>query len=148
MKLRMLALASACALSGCMSANVNMYPIQGPLAKQVPLPTVKAVAMGVENNSGPIKATLADGQLCNGTWSSVAPRIGAVTTGSLFSVYGGAVYGSSVTTGIMPGVNKGQAFMTCNRGTTVDAEFFTGSGTASGYGIAKDSAGNVYKMLF
>lgn len=30
----------------------------------------------------------------------------------------------------------------------MQAEFFTGSGTANGYGIAKDSRGNVYKMLF
>ncbi len=38
--------------------------------------------------------------------------------------------------------------MTCSRGTTIEAEFFTGSGTANGYGIARDSNANIYKMLF
>jgi hypothetical protein len=62
------------------------------------------------------------------------------------SIYGPAV-GYSVTAGNVPGVNRGEA-MSCDRGTTVQAEFFTGSGTANGYGVAKDSSNNVYKMLF
>ncbi|KXF78534.1 hypothetical protein ATN84_01710 [Paramesorhizobium deserti] len=147
MSIKISAILAPVALTGCMSANVNMYPIEGPYAQIVPRPVVKAVAQGVEGNSGPIKATLPDGQTCIGTWSSVAPRTGYVSTGALFTQYG-AVFGSTVTQGILPGVNKGQAFMTCSRGTSVDAEFFTGSGTANGYGIAKDSTGNVYKMLF
>lgn len=139
----------ACALlSGCMSADVSMYPVEGPLSKQLPLPVLKAKAVGVESNSGPILVTLPDKQECKGTWSSVAPKTGSVSTGALFSAYGGALFGSTVTTGILPGVNKGQAFMACNRGTTLEAEFYTGSGTANGYGIAKDTNGNVYKMLF
>jgi len=146
--MRSLILLTACSfLSGCMSANVSMYPIEGPYSKTTPLPVVKATAIGVENNSGPIKATLPDGQTCQGTWSSVAPQTGQVSTGALFTQYG-AVFGSTVSRGIMPGVNKGQAFMTCSKGTTVDAEYYTGSGTANGYGIAKDSNGNVFKMLF
>lgn len=36
----------------------------------------------------------------------------------------------------------------CSDNTRFDVEFFTGSGTANGYGIAKDTNGNVYKMLF
>ena len=38
--------------------------------------------------------------------------------------------------------------MTFDRGTSIQAEFFTGSGTANGYGVAKDNANNIYKMLF
>ncbi|OJH53467.1 hypothetical protein ATN81_18940 [Agrobacterium pusense] len=139
---------AAALLCGCVSADVNMYPVDGPLSKQHPLPVVKAKAGGVESNSGPMIMTLPDKQECKGTWSSVAPKTGSVSTGALFSAYGGALFGSTVTTGILPGVNKGQAFVACNRGTTLEAEFYTGSGTANGYGIAKDSDGNVYKMLF
>lgn len=143
-----IAIAACALLAGCISADVNMYPVEGPLSKQQPLPVVKAKAAGVESNSGAMTLTLPDRQECKGTWSSVAPKTGSVSTGALFSSYGGALFGSTVSTGILPGVNRGQAFLTCNRGTTIDAEFYTGSGTANGYGIAKDSNGNVYKMLF
>lgn len=135
-------------LCGCVSTDVNMYPVEGPLSKQRPLPVVKAKAGAVESNSGPMILTLPDKQECKGTWSSAAPKTGSVSTDTLFSAYGGAMFGSTVTTGILPGVNKGQAFVACNRGTTLEAEFYTGSGTANGYGIARDSDGNVYKMLF
>jgi hypothetical protein len=146
-KATLLVLMSLC-LSGCMSASVTMYPVAGPYAAVVPLPVVKAIASGIEGNSGTITMTMPNGEKCKGTWSSVAPQYSAVTTGSLFSVYGGTIYGSTVSSGLLPGVNKGQAFAPCDKGTTVNAEFYTGSGTASGYGIAKDSNGNVYKMLF
>ncbi|WP_048648979.1 hypothetical protein [Nitratireductor soli] len=135
-------------LAGCISQDVKLYPVEGPLAGQVPLPVVQAKAVGVETNSGPLSLTLPSGEKCQGTWSSVAPRFQTVSTGSLFSSYGGAIFGSGVTTGNVAGVNKGHAFLSCSAGTTIDAEFFTGSGTANGYGIAKDSQGNVYKMLF
>lgn len=48
----------------------------------------------------------------------------------------------------MPGVNRGQAMSFCPSGRSLEVEFVTGSGTANGYGIAKDSEGNIYKMLF
>jgi hypothetical protein len=73
--------------------------------------------------------------------------MGAVTTTSLFGQYG-AITGIGVMSGPAPGVNRGEAFLTCSRGSTLQAEFYTGSGTANGYGIAKDSSGNVYKMIF
>lgn len=145
---RVLFTTSLCLMvAGCMSQKVELYPVQGPLSKQVPLPVLHATANGVENNTGSINATLSGGEVCQGKWSSVAPTFGAVTTGSLIGRYG-TILGSSVTTGIVPGTNKGQAFLSCSRGTTMEAEFYTGSGTANGFGIAKDSKGNVYKMLF
>ncbi len=74
----------------------------------------------------------------------MAPKVAG--EGALFSQYG-TVVGFSYS-GIQPGVNKGHAFMTCSHGTTFEAEFFTGSGTANGYGIARDSNENIFKMLF
>lgn len=61
--------------------------------------------------------------------------------------YGG-VTGVGTTAGIVPGVNKGQLYAICSDNTRVEGEFVTGSGTANGYGVAKDSGGNVYKLLF
>jgi hypothetical protein len=144
----LIALAATLALTGCVSQNVEFYPVEGPLAAQVPLPVIQAKAEGVEGNSGRLTLTRPNGETCSGRWSSAAPQFAAVSSGSLFSIYGGALFGSSVTTGIQPGVNQGQAFLSCSAGTTMQAEFVTGSGTANGYGVAKDSEGNVYRMLF
>lgn len=135
------------ACAGC-SANIDMFPVAGPLSEVRPLPVVKATAENVTSNSGRLIIALPDGQACEGRWSSVAPRMASSSTGTLMSTYG-TVAGFSVgSTGILPGVNRGEAFASCSGGTTVDAEFFTGSGTANGYGIARDSDGNVYRMLF
>jgi hypothetical protein len=137
---------AAAYLAGC-SADVDLFPIQGPYSQQRPVPLVKAKADGITGNSGTLSLTLPDGQSCRGRWSSVAPQAVSVSSGSLFGTYG-SLAGYAVTSGNQPGVNKGQAFATCNGGTSVDVEFFTGSGTANGYGVAKDTDGNVYKVLF
>lgn len=135
-------------LVGCMSTTVSMFPVAGPYSKQAPLPTIEAKASNIISNSGPMTVTLPDGQSCAGKWASVAPQQVLMTSGSLFSVYGSAAGFNTITSSNVPGINGGQAFMSCSGGTTIEADFFTGSGTASGYGIAKDSAGNVYKMIF
>jgi hypothetical protein len=135
-------------LTGCSaSQTVTFYPVSGPLSKQVPLPVIKAKADGITGNTGPLTLTLPNGEACKGQWSSAAPQQVAVSSGSLFTMYGPAA-GYSVTAGNVPGVNRGEAFMACDQGTTVQAEFFTGSGTANGYGVAKDSSSNIYKMIF
>jgi hypothetical protein len=134
-------------LSGLVAAcstTANLYPVQGPLASQKPLPVIVATADGITGNTGNLSLRMPDGEECSGKWSSVAPKVAG--EGVLFSQYG-TTLGFSYS-GIQPGVNKGQAFMTCSRGTTVEAEFFTGSGTANGYGIARDSNENIFKMLF
>ncbi len=59
-----------------------------------------------------------------------------------------SVYGSSYSVGDVPGVNKGEAMLIGDRGTVMQMEFFTGSGTANGTGVAKDNRGNTYKVLF
>lgn len=130
-------------VAGC-STTANLYPVQGPLSKQVPLPVIVATADGITGNTGNLSLVLPNGESCSGKWSSVAPTTGGV--GTLFTQYGGVA--GFTFSGIQPGVNKGQAFMTCTKGTTIEAEFYTGSGTANGYGVAKDSNQNVYKMLF
>lgn len=142
----MLQLAVFSCLGGC-SQSVTFYPVEGPVAAIRPLPTLTAKADGITGNSGGIEMRLADGQHCSGKWSSAAPQFSATTSLNLIGVYGSAV-GVSTSSGILPGVNRGEAFMSCSKGTTVSAEFFTGSGTANGYGVAKDTDGNIYKMLF
>ena len=143
--MRNVVLASAVLLGGCInSTSVNFYPVRGPLAAQRPPPVVVAKVDGILGNTGNVYMELPGGEMCTGRWSSVAPT--HVTSGTLFMTYGTTV--GFTASGIQPGVNKGQAFATCSGGTTVEAEFYTGSGTANGYGVAKDSKSNVYKMVF
>lgn len=132
-----------------------MFPVAGPLAAQVPLPVLKARADGITGNTGNITVTLPSGEVLAGRWSSMAPMevsygfttASANVTNGMQSVWG-QVYGSGFRIGNKAGVNRGEAFLTGPRGTTMQVEFFTGSGTANGTGVAKDSLGNVYKVIF
>ena len=137
--------AIAFALCSCSGSRlVNLYPVQGPLAAQKPVPVIVGSADGISGNTGTLTLALPSGELCSGKWSSVAAE---VTGSSLFGRFGSAA-GFPVRTGPLPGVNKAQAFFACAEGTSIEAEFFTGGDTGNGYGIARDTNGNIYKMLF
>lgn len=56
----------ACFLSGCVHV-AHLYPVQGPLAAQTPLPIYTGRLTGVIN-SGSISAKLANGQQFSGHW--------------------------------------------------------------------------------
>ena len=142
--------------TGCSIAiTAKLYPVKGPYSGQRPIPILKARVCDVQKNSGDVTMTLPDGEICSGSWSSLAPQQVSTT-----SVIGGArmssgiqtayttVYGTGFTVSNVPGVNKGTAYLVGDKGTTVEVEFFTGSGTASGNGVAIDSKGNVYKVIF
>ena len=59
-----------------------------------------------------------------------------------------SITGFSTSIQNVHGVNKGQAFAICSDNVTFDVEFYTGSGTASGFGLAKDSQNNIYKLIY
>lgn len=148
MLIKYLSFVAAALLSAC-STSVHLYPVEGPLTKSAPGKTIVATADGITGNTGNFKFVSAEGATCQGRWSSVAPQFAATSNTSLMNRYGSAVgYSNSVIVGAVPGVNKGQAFTVCSDGTRFDIEFYTGSGTANGYGIAKDTKGNIYKMIF
>ena len=141
-------------LSGC-STTATLYPVDGPMSEQQPLPVLTATADGITGNTGNISLTLPDGEYCKGRWSSIAPMSvgfstatasGTATTG-MASVWS-TVYGSGFSMSNLPGVNKGEAMMVGDRGTVIQVEFYTGSGTANGTGVAKDNKGNIFKVLF
>ena len=142
--LSLVALAVLC--SGC-STTANLYPVKGPLSEVKPLPILKARVDGIMGNSGGISLTMPDGEVCKGQWSSAAGMSVTYGSGTLFSQYGSA-YWSGYTVGNKPGENRGQAIIIGERDTVIDIEFYTGSGTANGFGLAKDNKGNIYKVLF
>lgn len=92
-----------------------------------------------------------DGEEGKGRWAVVAPQSTSATTslytGNMHSIWA-SVYGTSFTTQNLAGVNRGEAMVIGNKGRIIEVEFFVGSGTASGYGVAKDNKGNVYKLIF
>lgn len=141
-------------LVGC-STIATLYPIEGPLSKQSPLPTPIAKINGILGNTGTISLVLPDGEVCNGRWSSIAPMSTGFSSGSAsglatsgLSSTWATVYGSGYSLANVPGVNRGEAMLVGDRGTVIQVEFYTGSGTANGTGVAKDNKGNIYKVLF
>lgn len=132
-------------LSGC-SQSVTMFVTEGPL-KSAGVPMLVAEAGNITSNTGPFSVSYPDGEKCIGKWSSLAPQVTAVSWGGLFTRYG-AIAGVTTTVASVPGVNRGEAFAVCSGGGDIQAEFYTGSGTANGVGLAKDSKGNIFKMLF
>jgi hypothetical protein len=158
MKSTITSLSVVCALifSSCsLSVTAKLYPVKGPYSEQRPIPVLKAQVMDVQRNSGDVTLTLPDGELCSGSWSALAPQQVSMTTiaghgqvtSGIQTAYA-TVYGNAFTVSNVPGVNRGVAYLVGNRGTTIDVEFFTGSGTASGNGVAIDSKGNIYKLIF
>jgi len=144
-----LALLAAC------TTTATLYPVDGPMSQQQPLPVLTANVDGIMGNTGGISLTLPDGETCTGKWSSIAPMAvgfsaasasGTATSG-LASAWA-TVYGSGFSVGNVPGVNRGEAMLVGDRGTIIQVEFYTGSGTANGTGVAKDNKGNVFKVLF
>lgn len=133
-------------ITGC-TTTANLYPVEGPLSQQKPFPVLVAHIDGIMGNTGNIKLTMPDGEVCNGKWSSAAGMSVGYGSVNLFSQYG-SVFGSGFTVANKPGVNRGEAILVGNNGTLIEIEFYTGSGTANGFGLAKDNHGNIYKVLF
>ena len=129
------------------STTANLYPVKGPLSEQSPPPILIAHVDGIMGNTGNISLTMPDGEACQGKWSSAAGMAVSIGTVNLFSQYG-SVFGTGYSVGNQPGVNRGEAILFCNKGTRIEVEFYTGSGTANGFGLAKDNHDNIYKVLF
>ena len=144
--IKSLILAFVVMLTGC-STTANFYPVAGPLSEQQPLPVLVAKVDGITGNTGGITITMPDGEKCTGKWSSAAGTSINIGTVNLFSQYGN-VFGTGYSVSNTPGVNRGEAILVGDKGTRIEAEFYTGSGTANGYGLAKDNHGNIYKSFF
>lgn len=148
------ALTLVASLTAC-STTATLYPVDGPLSKQRPLPILTAAVDGIMGNTEGISLSLPDSEHCTGRWSSIAPMSVGYSAGSatgsatngMASVWA-TVYGSGFSVRNLAGVNKGEVMLVGDRGTVIQVEFYTGSGTANGTGVAKDNKGNIFKVLF
>jgi hypothetical protein len=139
---------------GC-SATARLYPVQGPLMSQAPVPVFTGKFTGALN-AGNISFVLSNGEVCQGRWTRIVPVKGAQGTQSApppaspgmpaiwDQIYGPGYYVSHVL-----GMRlHGQASITGNRGTVLTVEFYRPDAVPEILGVAKDSNGNVFKMTF
>lgn len=141
-------------LQAC-STTATLYPIKGPLSQIKPLPVLIATVDGITGSAGNISLTLPGGEVCNGRWSSIAPMSVGISTSTAtgtasdgMNTAWATVYGASYSIRNKAGINKGEAMLVGSKGTVMRIEFYTGSGTANGAGVAKDNNGNIFKVLF
>ena len=147
------ALCLAATLSGCggnKAVNLRLYPIDGPLKESHPSEIIAVKVRNQTTASADISFVLptpGKKNRCNGTWTSVAPRVTEKERGlSLTLQSTGGKLSKSVTD--VGGVNSGEVYAVCTDGTRVQGRFITGSGTESGTGTVTDTLGNTYKLLF
>lgn len=149
MTIRALALAALIPLAACGGAQSDMllYPLEGPIALEDPTLVIRAKATNTDQTSGAVTFRLPKRLKCEGTWSSLAPKVISQTRGvSLTLKDTGGRIGTERKS--VAGVNEGELYAVCEDGTRVQGNFILGSGTASGTGRATDTNGNVYKLLF
>lgn len=144
---------------GC-THTARLYPVQGPLSAQTPLPVLFAKITGAFN-PGDISVVLSDGEVCKGRWVLVhpvqAPKDGTtanVTTPNVMSPVWDTVYGPGFYVSHVLGARYyAQAVVTGNRGTSFNVEMYKpeheheGSPTSSVKGVARDNQDNLYKLV-
>lgn len=136
----------ACLNFAC-ATTARLYPVEGPIHSKGVARPLEARVSGIMGNSGGISIDDYGGIRCEGEWSSAAGMSVGYNSASLIGQYG-SVYGSGMSLATTGGQNQGRATLICPDGNILEIEFITGSGTASGFGIAKDNRGNVHRVQF
>jgi len=126
---------------------MQLYPLEGPIARTDATVVIEATAKNTRGTSGELTFRMPEKVRCDGTWSSLTPRVVSKSRGVSLTLRktGGEIGNDSET---VAGVNTGEIYAVCTDGTRVQGTFVIGSGTASGTGTATDTNGNVYKLLF
>ena len=145
------------ATSAC-NHSARLYPVQGPLSKQTPVPVLIAKITGAFT-PGDIKVVLSDGEVCQGHWNVVNPAKAAKGSNTATapnndmssawdSIYGPGFYVSRV----LGARYYAQAVVTGNRGTILNVEMYRPVGDrdveiGAIKGVAKDNRDNLYKLV-
>lgn len=132
---------------GCSSSTAFLFPLEGPLSEESPVPSIQAAVNGTQGNTGDIELTMPNGENCSGEWSYDEGDDATLESGGLLETYG-SVYGTSTSVDTGQDRYPGQAFLDCDQGRTIEVEFVTGGGTGSEIGFARDDQGNIYRVLF
>jgi len=138
-------------LSGCFRSG-RLYPVQGPLAAET-APPIYAAKMTGAFNSGNITVTLANGEVCKGTWGLVSRKptdAGAASSVNWPKVWDAVYGGGYYTANVLGAPLHVRSTLTGSKGTTLDVEMYRrdvpGQLTEI-HGVAQDSGGNIYKVV-
>jgi hypothetical protein len=135
-------------LTGCVvMVPGRLYPIQGPLAAQIPAPVYKVTISGVFK-SGTMRATLPDGEVCSGSWAAVGRNDPSPTKMSADwdQVLGQGYFVANV----LGAPVRARAVLTGPKGTTLDVEFYDPrpGHIEAVVGVARDNAGDLFQLAF
>ena len=157
-----LVLLAVCMISGCTFTG-RLYPVQGPLSSQTPTPIFTAKMTGMLKPQT-ISAVLSNGEVFKGTWAvpTVKVRADSAAAGtpqltSLASAWD-TVYGQGFYTAHVLGTRFfAQTSLTGSQGNVLQVEMYRQEhGSDSDphnaapldiKGVAKDSKGNIYKVV-
>jgi hypothetical protein len=135
-------------LGGCMvMVPGHLYPIQGALSAETPVPIYPITLSGVLK-SGTLSATLQNAEVCSGKWSAVAQN--DPTAGKLSAdwdrVYGPGFFVANV----LGNAVFVRAVLTGTKGTILNVELYdpTPGDVTRVKGIAVDNNGNLFKVTF
>ena len=139
-------------LVGC-TITAHLYPVQGPLSAQSPLPVFSTKLSGTINPRT-ISATLSNGEICKGNWivipqARVQKGSDAATTINDLAPIWDTVYGTGYYVSHALGSKYyDRAVATGNKGTVLTMELYVDSGDGDMKGVAKDNHENIYKVVF
>lgn len=120
--------------------SVSMYPAAGPLKDGGSSSALAGVVAGI-GTSGTFSFARPDGVACSGRWTTLQTK---PESGSLVDKY-------QKLTGLpanVSGMVGGLAVGACSNSASFQAEYYAVPGADSGYGVATDSDGNIYKLIF
>jgi hypothetical protein len=129
---------------GCipMHPKLFLYPVKGPMSDQNPPSAITASTRGF--TSGSISFRLPTGEVCEGPWTLVPS--GQMASGLAEAwdlVFGQGYY----TAHVLGAKQHGTSTIRGDRGSEFRLEFYRDTVEGSPLlGVAKDAAGNVYKV--
>jgi hypothetical protein len=125
----------------------RLYPVEGSLSAQTPLPIFKLIISGV-GNSGTMSATLSDGEVCSGHWAPLGPDDPSAS--QLLSAWD-HIYGEGFFVAQILGKSGVyRAVLAGNKGTKLTVEFYPldAARMSEVKGVAVDNNGNLFKLTF
>jgi len=158
MKAKLVALLPALVLSGCVTlhAEGHLYPVQGPLTADAPIPVYKLtlsdrtlVGANVSFRSGDgISATVGDGEICQGTLQELSSDDPTVRS---MEADWDRVFGQGFFVANVLGIYAERSTLIGSNGTQITLQMYNKtpiSGVLTIVGVARDNRGGLYKITF
>jgi hypothetical protein len=140
-------------LAPACSMRARLYPVQGPLSAQSPLPVIHAVFSGFVN-TGKVSMVSLDGKTRTGQWNRVQEDPHSAQVSSMSADWD-AVYGQGYfVSHVLGRWLYARAVIAGDNGETFHLEFIkldSGRNDAIDphiLGVARDTKGNLYKVVF